>query len=430
MNLTVPESHESDLAQRYQRVRACSAARCAPLAPEDHVAQSMPDASPAKWHLAHTTWFFEELVLARRPGYQPFDPAFGYLFNSYYDSLGERVDRAARGLLTRPRLDVVHAYREEIDARVLAELTAGSLGAEALAIVALGLQHEQQHQELVLTDVKHLFGTQPLRPAYRPELARPPSAAPPASRWLEFGGGLVAIGAAPHGFAFDNERPRHQVHLAPFRLASRPVTSGELLDFIEDGGYRDPRLWLSDGWQMVRAQHLAAPLYWERSDRGYVTYDLAGVRAVDPHEAACHLSYYEADAVARWAGARLPTEAEWELAAADLAPERGHFADDDRLHPRAATADADGGNGDADGAPLQLFGDVWEWTASAYAPYPGFRPLGGALAEYNGKFMCSQQVLRGGSCFTPRGHVRASYRNFFPPAARWQMSGVRLASDA
>jgi ergothioneine biosynthesis protein EgtB len=283
-------------------------------------------------------------------------------------------------------------------------------------VLELGLHHEQQHQELILTDAKHALASQPLRPAYR-ALARPPQRAVP-SRWARFDGGVVEIGAPATGFAYDNERPRHRVVIEPFELATRPVANADVLAFIAAGGYREPSLWLSDGWAKAQADGWAAPLYWQPRDGDWELYDLAGVRAVDPAETACHLSYYEADAIARWAGARLPTEAEWEHAAASVSPEIGNFADDDRLHPAAA------GEG-----MTQMFGDVWEWTASAYAPYPRFQPLAGALGEYNGKFMSGQMVLRGGSCFTPRGHVRASYRNFFAPAARWQMAGVRLARD-
>ena len=411
----------SDLDSRYRAVRARTAALCAPLSAEDALAQSMADASPAKWHLAHTTWFFEAFVLAHAPAElaRVFDPSFAFLFNSYYEAVGERVERERRGLLTRPGLAIVRAYREQVDARMYRALAEGALDEATLAVLELGLHHEQQHQELILTDVKHLLGTQPGRPAYRPELERAGATAAPLS-WRHFEGGVRRIGASDDGgFAFDNERPRHDVLLRPFRLATRPVSNREVLEFIAAGGYHDPRFWLSDGWHVVRAEGWEAPLYWERRDGGFVSYDLSGVRAILPDEPACHLSYYEADALARFFEARLPTEAEWESVAAGASVASGHFADDDRLHPRASSEDG----------MTQLFGDVWEWTASAYAPYPGFRPLAGALGEYNGKFMCSQLVLRGGSCFTPRGHVRSSYRNFFPPSARWQVSGVRFARD-
>jgi ergothioneine biosynthesis protein EgtB len=345
-----------------------------------------------------------------------FDPSFEFLFNSYYEVVGPRVERARRGLVTRPGLDRIHDYRRAIDKRVGHALAEHALDAAARTRLELGLQHEQQHQELILTDIKLALGTQPTRPAYRDDLTRHRAAAAPAELgWRTFDGDVVRIGARTDGFAFDNERPAHDVIVRPFALASRPITNGEVLAFIAAGGYRDPRWWLSDGWHAVTSGGWTRPLYWD--DEG-CSYQLGGVSVIDPAEPACHLSYYEADAIARWLGARLPTEAEWELAAGDQAPERGNFADDERLHPMRG-----------EGALDQMFGDVWEWTASSYSPYPGFRPLDGALGEYNGKFMSGQQVLRGGSCLTPRGHVRASYRNFFPPAARWQMTGARLARD-
>ena len=402
-----------NVALRYRHVRERTVALCAPLSAEDQVVQPMADASPAKWHLAHTSWFFEELVL----GGEPFDPSFKFLFNSYYETLGPRVDRARRGMLTRPSLERVHAYRADVDRRVFRALEAGALDEAALARLELGLHHEQQHQELLLTDAANVLGTQPLRPAYREDLARPATGELAPLRFRAFEGGVRSIGAAPDGFAFDNERPKHDTLVHPFAIASRPIANAEILAFIEAGGYREPRLWLSDGWATVQREGWRAPLYWNYDG---TLWELAGVRAIDPAETACHLSYYEADAVARWLGARLPTEAEWEIAAQSLPSDRGNFADDDRLHPAAARADE---------RLAQAFGDVWEWTSSSHAPYPGFRPLAGALGEYNGKFMSGQQVLRGGSCLTPRGHVRASYRNFFPPAARWQMSGARVARD-
>ncbi|MEO7734805.1 MAG: ergothioneine biosynthesis protein EgtB [Kofleriaceae bacterium] len=403
------------LAARFAAVRQRTRELCAPLSPEDHVVQPMADASPAKWHLAHTTWFFETFVVAG----ERFDPAFDYLFNSYYEAVGPRVERARRGMLSRPALAQIHAYRAAVDQRVLRALADDLLDEEARARLELGLHHEQQHQELILTDLKYMLGTQPLQPAYR-ALARAPASAPEPQAWHDEPGGIVELGAGPEddGFAFDNERPRHRVLLAPYRLASRPVANAEVLAFIAEGGYRDHRLWLSDGWHVVKTCGWTAPEYWIDRDGDFASYELAGVRAIDPGETACHLSLYEADAIARWLGARLPTEAEWEHAAA-RAEVAGNFADADRLHPARAT-----------GAQSQLFGDVWEWTASSYSPYPGYRPLPGALGEYNGKFMSGQHVLRGGSCLTPAGHVRPSYRNFFPPTARWQMTGVRLATDA
>ncbi len=403
---------------RFKTVRERSLGVCAPLSVEDHAIQSMPDASPAKWHLAHTTWFFEAFVLATID--QPVhDERFGFLFNSYYNAVGPRVDRARRGLMSRPSLDEVLTYRAAVDERIFAALEVDALGAGAQATLELGLHHEQQHQELILTDLKHALATQPLRPAYRTDLDRLAHVAITPLSWIANAGGVVEIGADECGFAFDNERPRHRAIVEPFALASRPACNAEVSAFIADGGYTDPRLWLSDGFATAQREGWRAPLYWQHDDGLWTHYDLSGVRELDPTATACHLSYYEADALARWASARLPTEAEWEIATSGLRPREGNWADDDHLLPRAAT-----GSGLA-----QMFGDVWEWTSSAYAPYPGFHPLAGALGEYNGKFMSGQMVLRGGSCFTPRGHVRASYRNFFPPWARWQMSGVRFAND-
>ncbi|HEX4453231.1 MAG TPA: ergothioneine biosynthesis protein EgtB [Kofleriaceae bacterium] len=386
------------LASRFERVRARTMGLCAPLSAEDAQLQSMADASPAKWHLAHTSWFFETFALAPI-GTAPVDPAYAFLFNSYYEAAGPRVQRDRRGLVSRPSLAEVHAYRGEIDRRVLGAIVEGRL-AGVEGVIELGLHHEQQHQELILTDIKHALGTQPTRPAYRSELVREPQRAEPLT-FAPHDGGVVQIGAGDDGFAFDNERPRHRVFLEPFELASRCVTNREVQAFIADGGYHTAELWLSDGWATAQRERWTAPLYWD--DDGAL-YDLAGVRAIDPDETACHLSYYEADAIARWAGARLPTEAEWEQS--PLA-EHSDVLADERLHP----------------------GAVWQWTQTAYSAYPGYRPLAGALGEYNGKFMSGQMVLRGGSCFTPPGHMRPSYRNFFPPHARWQMTGVRFARD-
>ena len=387
---------DASFLARFQAVRSRTVKLCAPLTVEDQLVQPMPDASPAKWHLAHTTWFFETVVLGAP------DPEFNFLFNSYYEALGPRVERASRGMLSRPSLERVLAYRADVDLRI-----AEAIGRVDPDLLELGLQHEQQHQELILTDAKYVLGTQPLRPAYRDDLRRAPVTA--RAGWKSFAGGVVEIGAAATGFAFDNERPRHRVVVEPFELATRALANRDVQEFIAAGGYREAKWWLSDGWAAVASERWEAPLYW----RGDEHYTLGGVRAIDPDETACHLSYYEADAIARWRGARLPTEAEWEHASGGLAPDAGNYADDDRLCP-------------GDGA---MFGDVWEWTRSSYGPYPGFRELPGPAAEYNGKFMSGQQVLRGGSCLTPRGHVRASYRNFFPPSARWQMTGVRLARD-
>ena len=404
---------------RFRAVRALTGALTDPLSPEDMVVQSMPDASPTKWHLAHTTWFFETFLLApRERGFTPFHPRYSYLFNSYYEAVGPRHARPRRGLLTRPPLEEIRAYRAQVDDRVEALLARG-LDPEAGAVLELGMQHEQQHQELLLTDVKHALFANPLRPGYAPELLPGQREAPPLA-FLAYAGGLREIGHAGAGFAFDNEGPRHRAWLEPFAIASRAVTNREYMAFVEDGGYRRPELWLWDGFAAVQAHGWEAPLYWERDGSGrWTSFTLHGSRRLDLEEPVAHVSFYEAEAYARWAGARLPTEEEWEVAAAD-ADEEGSFLDPRRLHPSVA----------GEGRPAQLLGDVWEWTRSAYGPYPRYRPAPGALGEYNGKFMCNQIVLRGGSCATPAGHVRPTYRNFFYPDARWQFSGIRLAREA
>lgn len=405
------------LAARFRAVRAATTALVAGLDPEDLVPQSMPDASPGKWHLAHTTWFFEAMVLAPLPGQPRPDPHWHYLFNSYYEALGPRQPRPQRGLLTRPTLTEVLAWRAEVEDRVLALLRAGPPPALA-ALVALGCQHEQQHQELLVTDLKHLFSHNPAARAWRGPAPPAGTQSAPAAGWHRHPqAGPVAIGRHGEGFAFDNEGPRHTTWLHPFALADRPVSNGEYLGFMADGGYDAPAHWLADGWAAVQGGGWRAPLYWHResADAPWRQFTVWGWRDLDPAEPVCHLSFYEADAYARWAGARLPTEAEWEAVAAVRGLDGG-FADLGRLHPAPLCG------------PL-LGGEVWEWTASAYAPYPGFRPLAGAAGEYNGKFMSGQMVLRGGSCASPRDHLRPSYRNFFPPAARWQFSGLRLARD-
>ncbi len=399
------------LADRYRRVRAATDAICAPLTIEDHVVQAFADASPAKWHLAHTSWFFETFVL-RELGVPPYHPRYDYLFNSYYEAVGERVARSDRGTLARPTVEEVRAYRRHVDEAML-----GVLARDPCPLVErieLGLHHEQQHQELLFTDLKAAFANNPLRPAYR-ALPLPASVDPGPLRFVPHDGGIVHVGHDGDAFAFDNERPRHRVFLEPFAIANRPVTNGEVIAFIEDRGYERAELWLSDGWAVARTRRWQAPHLWQQLDGAWMSMTLAGLRAVDRNAPACHLSYYEADAIARWSSARLPTEAEWETVARACAIV-GNFADDENLQPVAARADG----------MQQMFGDVWEWTASAYAPYPGFAPLPGALGEYNGKFMSGQMVLRGGSCVTPRDHIRATYRNFFPPDARWQFSGARL----
>jgi len=411
------------LLARYRAVRRCTEELCEPLATEDYVIQSMPDASPVKWHLAHTSWFFETFVLLPNlAGYRAFHPQFSSLFNSYYNAVGPRWPRPQRGLLSRPTVAEVYAYRACVDDGMSRLFRPGQREtlARVTQAVVLGLHHEQQHQELILTDLKHALAANPLRPAYRD--AVPDQAGARPLEWVAFPECLAEIGHAGPGFAFDNESPRHRVFLRGFRLASRPVTNGEYLAFMEDGGYDRPELWLSDGWATCQGRDWKAPLYWENQGRDWLMMTLGGLRPVGPAEPVCHLSFYEADAFARWAGARLPAEAEWETAAA-AAPRAGHFLEGGRFHPAAAAAPDDHG-------PLaRLFGDVWQWTASPYLAYPGYEPLAGALGEYNGKFMCNQVVLRGASCVTPRSHARATYRNFFPPDARWQFTGLRLARD-
>ncbi len=402
---------------RFLQTRQRSESLAEPLSAEDMGGQSMADASPTKWHLAHTTWFFSTFLPLALPA-----PDWARLYNSYYQSIGRPYSRPQRGLLTRPALPEVMTWRARVTAAVLDLVeTAGSAQwAELVPVLALGIAHEEQHQELILSDLLHLFSFNPLDPVYQPlRPARHHPAAP--LKWFAYAGGAHAIGHGGEGFAFDNEMPRHTVQLVPWRLASRLSTNAEYLDFIQDDGYRRAELWLSDGWATVQSEGWAAPLYWRWRDGKPFSMTLSGLQPVDPAAPVAHVSYYEADAFARWAGRRLPTEAEWETAAATADPHTGNDLSTGLLRP---TADKPCGN-----APLQLFGDLWEWTASAYAPYPGYRPTAGALGEYNGKFMVNQMVLRGGSCVTPRGHVRASYRNFFPPSARWQFTGIRLADD-
>ena len=431
MHMTDP----AHLMARYNTVRERSLALAEPLSDEDCGAQSMPDASPIKWHLAHTTWFFETFILERlEAGFEPFHPAFRVLFNSYYNGIGEKHPRPQRGLLTRPALAEVKAYRANVDVR-MARLFAGELAAplreQLEMLVTLGLEHEQQHQELMLTDVKHLLAQNPLHPAYvqRSGAAAPAAAAPAAghvpsdaasgaSEWIAFDGGLSEIGYGGDGFCFDNELPRHPQYVAPFALASRLVTNGEYQAFIEAGGYQTPSLWLAEGWDWICTQGLRKPMYWllDEASGQWSEFTLFGLQPLDPRGPATHLSLFEADAYAHWRGARLPTEGEWEFAAQQLAVETGG------LHPAPADSPARG--------LQQMFGHCWQWTSSSYAPYPGYETAPGALGEYNGKFMLNQYVLRGSSCATPAGHARASYRNFFPAGARWQFTGIRLARQA
>jgi ergothioneine biosynthesis protein EgtB len=422
--IAVVEPEGGGLVARYQEVRRFTEKLCEPLAVEDYVIQPMPDVSPTKWHLAHTSWFFETFVLTPAvPDYRPFHPLFGYLFNSYYNAVGKRHCRPRRGLLSRPTVEEVYQYRAHVD-RAMLDLLDRLAG--ITSVIELGLHHEQQHQELIVTDIKNVFAANPLRPVYR-EQPRARHAAPGPVEWIDYPGGLCEIGHGGAGFSFDNETPRHRVYLQPFRLASRLVTNGEYQAFIEGGGYRRPELWLSDGWNAVQAHGWDAPFYWEEQDGRWGIMTLSGLREVDAAEPVCHLSFYEADAYATWAGARLPSEAEWEVAGVG-APMEGNFAESGLLHP--APEPGPESTAATPATPTQLFGDVWEWTSSPYRPYPGFRPLDGALGEYNGKFMCNQMVLRGGSCATPRSHIRPTYRNFFPPDARWQFTGLRLARDA
>jgi ergothioneine biosynthesis protein EgtB len=409
------------MRRRFAQVRSLTVGLAARLSDGDATAQSMPDASPAKWHLAHTTWFFESFVLSEHvPGYRPFDPRFPLLFNSYYEAKGARISRAARGAITRPSLDETLEYRAYVDAAVDGALDRFSHAARNL--LELGCHHEQQHQELLLTDVLHLLAQNPLEPALWPGVDRPVDATAPQIRWIEGSSGAAQIGHDGAGFSFDCERPRHTTWLAPHALADRLVTNAQWLDFMQDEGYHRAELWLSDGWTWAREHAVEAPLYWRLTDAlRWHQFGLDGSRPIEPSAPVCHVSYYEADAFARWAGARLATEAEWENAASRADSTAGVFLDaPGAVRPQRARDR---------GAIQQLFGDLWEWTGSAYLPYPGFRPEPGAVGEYNGKFMSGQFVLKGGSCATPRGHVRASYRNFFYPHQRWQFTGVRLAKD-
>ncbi len=424
---TAQQAHllTSGLGQRFAQVRGQTEALTQSLSAEDCQLQSMPDASPAKWHLAHLTWFFETFILEKyEPGFKPFDASFRVLFNSYYNGVGDKHPRPQRGLISRPTLDQVLAYRAQVDERVTTLLQTQPDNTELAQLVTLGLHHEQQHQELLLTDIKHALSFNPERPAYARHWPLS-SISPQPLRWLGFEGGLVEHGYDQNmdgAFAFDNETPRHKVYLAPFEIGSRPVTNGEMMAFIDDGGYRRPELWLSMGWDWVQAKSATQPLYWQGESGALQNFTLQGLVELDPNTPVCHLSYFEADAYARWAEARLPTEFEWELAARSVPGQQGNFVESAAYHPIPLQQQTVG-------SPAQMFGDVWEWTQSNYSPYPGYRPWEGLVGEYNGKFMCNQFVLRGGSCATPQSHIRASYRNFFPPDAQWQFSGLRLARD-
>jgi ergothioneine biosynthesis protein EgtB len=417
---TTPWTAEA-LVARFDEVRSHTEKLAAPLSPEDQTVQSMPDVSPTKWHRAHVTWFFETFVLAdNESGFAPFQDKYWFLFNSYYEGVGPRYSRAERGAITRPGAADVGVYRDNVDTRMrdlMATLDGGTVE-KLSSTIELGFHHEQQHQELLLMDIKHVLSMNPLRPAY----AGTPSetSAPDRLGWVDVEGGLVEVGHQGEGFSFDNELPRHQTFLTPYRLADRLVTNGEWLEFMADGGYSRHEFWLSDGWARVRAEGWEAPFYWEKLDGVWFEHTLNGTWPVNPGLPASHLSHYEADAYAAWAGKRLPTEAEWEHAVTvDGQAVAGNLADARTYHPQAAPPST--------GRLRQVYGDCWEWTSSAYLPYPGFHPADGAIGEYNGKFMSNQMVLRGGCALTPPDHARASYRNFFPPGARWALSGVRLA---
>lgn len=406
------------LREMYRDVRQKFEDYCAPLEIEDYGLQAVAETSPAKWHLAHTSWFFETFLLKPfMPGYQPQHPAFEYIFNSYYNGVGAQFPRPQRGLLSRPTVAEVYEYRRAIDDAMLRLLDSANGDQETIASrTELGLQHEMQHQELFFTDLKYNLAQNPLCPVYVEAPGHQEPAAPPELTWNSHEGGILKMGAeAGSGFCFDNETPRHRVFLEPFELANRPVTNADVLAFIEDGGYRQPALWLADGWGKVQEAQWQQPLYWHQQDGEWFEFTLHGLKPLNPNGIACHLSAYEADAIARWMDARLPTEFEWESVAQGQ-PVEGHFVDSGLYHPDTPTPDT-------------LFGSIWQWTSSAYSPYPGYRPAEGAIGEYNGKFMCNQLVLRGGSCVTDQRQVRASYRNFFYPPDRWQFSGVRLARD-
>ena len=413
---TAQRGRTDETLESLLRVRAGTVALCDQLTPEDCVVQSAPETSPAKWHLAHTSWFFETFLLQPfMTGYKPFRAEFSFLFNSYYETVGSFYPRKDRGLLTRPSFAEVVEYRHHVDSHLKRLLVDPSMehASEIAARCVLGLHHEQQHQELLLTDIKHLFWRNPVRPPYRQRTIAP-AVAPKDLQWGEHPAGVYETGHQDDGFCFDNELPRHRSYAEQFRIASRPVTNSEFLEFIADGGYDHPTLWLSDGWRTVRERGWKMPLYWEQREGQWFQFTLAGMQTLNPAEPVCHVSYYEADAFARWAGKRLPTETEWEIAAS-ATKITGNFFDSGLLHPQPCTAVS------------SFFGDTWEWTSSGYGPYPGFRAGAGALGEYNGKFMVNQQVLRGGSCVTPASHIRASYRNFFYPHERWQFMGLRLA---
>jgi ergothioneine biosynthesis protein EgtB len=420
---TGESSGEKGIATRYRMVRSFTEDLAEPLSPEDHVVQTETDVSPTKWHLAHTSWFFETFVLKEYlPGYRLFNDAWPFLFNSYYIQAGERHSRSNRGDLSRPTVDEIMTFRAYVDEYMDQLLSSGMADDPRVReVIEIGLNHEQQHQELILTDIKKVLSVNPLRPSYRQGELRDGIPDRHSDDWFELEEGIRRIGIEEDGFFYDNEGPRHRVFIGPVRIGRRLVTNEEYMTFMADGGYERSDLWLSEGWTMVNDQNWKAPLYWELLDGGWHQFTLTGMRPISPDEPVCHVSYFEADAYARWAGGRLPTEAEWEVASNNCRIE-GHFAESGRYHPRVF-------EGPADEPIVQMFGDVWEWTQSHYSPYPGYKPAPGALGEYNGKFMCNQFVLRGGSCATSLSHIRRTYRNFFPSYARWQFSGIRMAQD-
>ena len=422
---TDSRSRSEHLIERYRAVRNFTARLCRDLAPEDFVVQSMPDVSPTKWHLAHTSWFFETFLLkVWRPRYQSEVPEYAYLFNSYYNAAGSMHRRDLRGLISRPTVAETYRFRESIDDCVveLLEEASDALLAEIEPVLTLGLHHEQQHQELLVTDIKHVFAQNPLHPVFHPNEIGMSGGSVPAQRFIEFDETIRLIGHEGDGFSYDNEGPRHRALVLPFSLSNRLITNGEYLEFMESGGYARPEFWLSLGWTTLNEQEWRAPLYWEKRDGKWWNFTLSGFREVNEAEPVTHISYFEADAFANWAGARLPTEFEWEHAVADM-PIAGNFVNGERFHPAPASSSTD------ENVLRQIYGDAWEWTRSAYLPYPGYRAGPGALGEYNGKFMCNQMVLRGGSCATSRDHIRPTYRNFFQPEKRWQFTGIRLARD-
>ncbi|MGE5804257.1 MAG: ergothioneine biosynthesis protein EgtB [Ignavibacteria bacterium] len=415
-------SDRSDLIRKYQKVRNFSFELCKYLVTEDYVVQSMPDVSPTKWHLAHTSWFFEAFVLSKAdPDYVSLHPQYNFLFNSYYVLVGERWARANRGLLSRPTVNDVYNYRDYVDEKMLEFLEHSSeeIYGNFASVVEIGIHHEQQHQELILTDIKHVFSINPITPVYFEREVKIDSNIPKLN-WIPFDAGIYEIGFEGKDFSYDNEGPKHKEYIESFMLSSRLITNGEYLNFMEDNGYHRPELWLSDGYAAAEKEKWSAPLYWKKESSKWYNFTLNGKQIVNPAEPVCHVSYYEADAYARWAGSRLPTEAEWEIAANEISIE-GNFADNKNFHPVPLEK--------SNGKLQQMFGDVWEWTRSSYSPYPGYKTLPGALGEYNGKFMSNQMILRGGSCATSLSHIRKTYRNFFPPNARWQFMGIRLAKD-